>query len=94
MPVSFVVKNGSKMRARDVLAHAAAAVLHGERHVAARRERQVARRRGELDVGGLDGERAAVGHRVARVHREVHEHLRELVGVGEHRPDAVLQLRA
>ena len=39
-----------------------------------------------VDVGRprLDGEHAAAGHRIARVDREVQEHLLELVGVGLH----------
>ena len=34
------------------------------------------------DVGGADRERAAVRHGVARVHREIDDHLLELVQVG------------
>ena len=36
----------------------------------------------ELDVGGLDGELAAVGHGVAGVDRQVHQHLLDLARVG------------
>ena len=40
----------------------------------------------ELDVARLQGQRAAVGHGVAGVHREVHEHLLDLARVGRTRP--------
>jgi hypothetical protein len=36
----------------------------------------------ELDVGGLDGQPAAVGHGVAGVDHQVHQHLLELAGIG------------
>ena len=35
---------------------------------------------GQFDVAGLNGQRAPLGHGVARVHREVHEHLLDLLG--------------
>jgi hypothetical protein len=38
------------------------------------------------DVRGAHRELAAVRHRVARVHREVHDHLLDLRDVGLHRP--------
>ena len=38
----------------------------------------------ELYVGCFDGQLPAVGHRVARVDRQVHDHLLELVGIGAH----------
>ena len=37
--------------------------------------------RAELDIGGLDVQRAAEGHRVAGIYREVHHHLPDLGGV-------------
>ncbi len=42
----------------------------------------------ELHVGGLDGEAAAVGHRVARVHHQVHDHLLDLTRIGLHPPES------
>src|SRR6266545_510830 len=40
----------------------------------------------QLDIGGLDGELASRGHRVARIHGQIHEGLLELSGVS---PDAM-----
>jgi hypothetical protein len=40
------------------------------------------------DVARAERERAALGHRVARVHGEVDEYLLELAGIREHAPDA------
>jgi len=36
----------------------------------------------QLDVGRLHGQATPVGHRIAGVHHEVHQHLVELPGVG------------
>ena len=44
-------------------------------------------------VGRLDGEPAAVGHRVPRVDHQVHDHLLELARVGVHRAELRLQRR-
>ena len=38
------------------------------------------------DVAGIDGQRAAAGHGVAGVDREVHQHLLQLARVGQDRP--------
>jgi len=40
----------------------------------------------ENDVGGLNGERAALRHRIAGVDSEVHDHLLNLAGVGLRAP--------
>src|SRR5262249_31372299 len=58
-------------------------VAHREHDVRAGRDAEVLARVAlvELDVRGLDGERAAAGHRVARVDREVHDHLLDVAGV-------------
>ena len=39
----------------------------------------------ELDVGGLDRQRAASRHGIPRVHREVHDDLLHLPAIGHHR---------
>src|ERR1700743_1095118 len=41
----------------------------------------------ESDVGRLNCEPAAGGHRVARVYRKIHDDLLDLTGVGTHRPE-------
>ena len=41
---------------------------------------------------GLDPQGAARRHRVARVDREVHDHLLELAGIGAHRPEVTAVL--
>jgi hypothetical protein len=71
------------------LVDAAAGVGDREHHVGARRHAVVHRRvlLVEHDVGRLDGELAAHGHRVARVDGEVHEHLLDRAGVGAHVPE-------
>ena len=71
-PASFVVKNGSKARSRDLRRHARAVVADGQAHA-------------RLGPGDADGERAAGGHRVAGVDGEVDEDLLELRTVGQHR---------
>ena len=82
LPGSLVVKNGSKMLGTDRRRPCRAGVAHREHDVAAR----AAVRRGArvgLVAGRrrrLDGERAAVGHRVAGVDRQVHHHLLDLPG--------------
>ncbi len=45
----------------------------------------------EFDVRRLDRQRAAVGHRVARVDDEVHHHLADLLAVGADRREVGLQ---
>ena len=64
--------------------HAGAGVADGEHGVFPRRGGVVLRRVAavELDVARLDRELAARGHGVARVDREVHDHLLQLTGVG------------
>jgi hypothetical protein len=64
--------------------HARSRVGDRELDVAARRDaRGGGPARRELDLPRRDHEAPAVGHRVARVHREVHEHLLELAGIRE-----------
>ena len=71
LAVGLVVKNGSKARSATSGDHA--------------RRRRRARRPRRRSPGASHGDRqrAAVGHRVARVDREVHEHLLDLRAVGE-----------
>ena len=64
-PGSFVVKNGSNARSRTSVGHPVPVVGDGDPDAA-------------LAPGHGDRERAALGHRVARVDREVHEDLLEL----------------
>ena len=70
-------------------AHPDAGVADPQPHVAARLQaRRAARRSASSTVMfvGVDGQRAAVGHRVAGVDREVDQDLLELAGVGHDRP--------
>ena len=46
----------------------------------------------QLDVGGLDGQLAALRHRVAGVDRQVHDDLLDLAGIGFDRAE-LRQLR-
>jgi hypothetical protein len=82
---------GGHVRVEEPLAHrrvdADARVAHGEPRVGARREvlfAPLARVVGDERAGRFERERAAVGHRVARVGREVQEHLLDLPAVGAH----------
>ena len=80
-----MVKKGSKMPRPRLLVHAAARVRDRELDVGPGLHGHVARRvlLVELDVGGLDGELASLGHGVAGVDHEVHEHLLDLARVGQ-----------
>ena len=86
LPGSLVVKNGSNRRACTSGVMPVPVSRHREHHVGTRRHREVRRRvvLVELDVGGLDRQRAAVRHGVARVDREVHDDLLDLPAVGLH----------
>ena len=78
----------SEKRLEDVIererVHAGARVGNGHGGViAGARERLVgAVFRVEGRVAGLDDERAAVGHGIARIDAKVHQHLFDLSGVG------------
>ena len=85
LPFSLVVKNGSKMRARvcssmpqPVSVTASCTYDPGFTATWQRRVLLV-----DLHVGGLDRELAALGHGVAGVDHEVHEHLLDLTRVGQ-----------
>jgi hypothetical protein len=66
--------------------HAVPGIAHPQHHGIAVTRRPLAARGGE--IGGLDGERAALRHRVARVHRQVHQHLLDLRRIGLDPPQA------
>ena len=88
MPVALVVKNGSKTCARASSAMPAPVSLNDEPDEPPRPRRRDSRRQISSPTStsaGLDDQAAAVGHRVARVDRQVDDHLLELAGVG---PDA------
>ena len=81
LPGSFVVKNGSKMRAfvsasmpQPVSVHRRASTYRPAAAIPA----LSARLSSTMDVGGAHGQRAAARHGVARVHAEIDEHLLEL----------------
>src|SRR5205807_2597612 len=79
---------GSEERLEDVVAHfgahSFAGVAHEERRVLAFREPGPAHFAGvDARATGLEGQRAAVGHGVARVDREVQDHLLELSRISD-----------
>src|ERR671920_253988 len=45
----------------------------------------------EVGVGGVDGQCAAGGHRIARVDGEIDQDLFDLTGIGAHRPQVRVQ---
>ncbi len=70
----------------DLARHPAALILDREDDVPSGLELEAARIVGtDFGVARPDRQRAAVGHRVARVQREVEEHLLHLAGVGANR---------
>ena len=79
---------GREERLEDLCAglrvHPHPGVAHRQHHMRTRRRAPVLPdvRLVEFDVGGLDGEIAALRHRVARVDRQVHDDLFELARVG------------
>jgi hypothetical protein len=94
LPTSLVVKNGSNSRARVV--HARPGVRDREAHVLTRRNDA---RIGDgvpvhVDVRRLDREHAPVGHRIARVHSEIEQHLLELAAIGLDPAEVAVELGA
>ncbi len=81
-PTGLVVKNGSKIR-RRVASLIPSPVSRTSKLDVAPRLEPVARRV-DPHRRGLDDERASGGHRVARVHHQVHQHLLELPAIGAH----------
>ena len=94
-PLGLVVKNGSNARAAVGAIHPDAGVADAQPDVAARVHVRPGARVGgvDVDVLGVERQRAAVGHRVARVDREVEQHLLELAVVGHDRPQVGRQRR-
>ena len=91
MPVGLVVKNGSNARSITSRAHAGAGIADREQHIlAGGKSVAVGRDIGlvEIGVGGLDRQAAAVGHRVARVDREIEDRVFELVGIDRDLPQS------
>ena len=78
--------------------------LDGDVTAAGDRRQPAGARRQQREPGGAQGEGAAVGHGVARVDREVHQHLVELAGIDvddavgvlqcQFQPDALAQAAA
>ena len=87
LPLSFVVKNGSKIR--DNVSASIPVPDVADRHldVIAGLKRRVGGNadRVELDVPQFDGDPAAARHRVARVDHEVHQYLLDLRRVRQDR---------
>ena len=77
------------------LVHPAAGIGDGKHDVFARDDRDVLRgvRIVECGVSGFDRHGAAVGHRVARVDREIHDDLLDLVWIGACGREVVRQVR-
>jgi len=72
----------------DAGVHPHAAIRDGEHRVRSGNRPEVRLREClvEIDVGGFDRELAPFRHGIARVHREVHNHLLDLIGIGAHAP--------
>ncbi len=81
VPVSLVVKNGSKMRARTSGVIPRPVSLTISAHVRAADLGPLMR--WIVDNGGLDSQHAALGHRVARVQREVQKDAFNFNDVGD-----------
>ncbi len=79
----------------DAGVHAYAGVRDGEHRVGAGNRPEMGLREGvvEVDVGGFDRELAAIRHRVARIHDEIHDHLLDLIGIGPDVPQIGCQDR-
>ncbi len=75
---------------------AGAGVAHLAEHIFAAGKPPVLQRQqfALAHIRGADRDLAAVGHRVARVHREVHDHLENLALVGLHEPQVAAVLDA
>ena len=95
LPPSFVVKNGSKIRAAVSAVHAGSGVADRHLDVVAGLQPRMSGHADpvELDVAQLDHDFAAVRHRIARVDDEVHEDLLDLRAVGEHGREVGPELR-
>jgi len=88
LPVSFVVKNGSKMRERisgGIPCPVSATCMTSKPGLLLRRHAHILR--GERDVLRREHKAAARRHRVARIDAEVHQHLVKLRGIADDRPE-------
>ncbi len=92
MPRSLVVKNGSKMRGPHLGRDPDALVLQLEPHATARLDGD-AQLRGDVDVLGAHGDRAASRHRLAGVEQEIVDDLADLAPIAAHRPQVVGEQR-
>ena len=88
-PGALALLLGRKERLEDVglraLVHAAAGVAHRHQHVRAGGDGEEPTGIGlvQLDVGGFDGEPPPVGHGVAGIDGQVHDHLLDLARIGK-----------
>ena len=73
----------------DAGVHAHSGIRDGEHRVGPGHGPEVRLRVGliEVDIGGFDRQRAALRHRIAGIHREIHDHLLELIGIGADVPE-------
>ena len=95
MPVGLVVKNGSNARSRTSRLMPAPVVGHRQQDVLARGKSVLAVGRDigfvEIGVRRLDGQAAAIGHRVAGVDGEVEDRVFELIGIDRDLPQAACE---
>ena len=82
-PSGLVVKNGSNALLDHLRRHAGAGIADRQHHVLSRGHLGMRRGVGivEMRVRRFDGQLAAVRHRIARIDREIEQHVLELVGV-------------
>jgi hypothetical protein len=89
LPTSLVVKNGSKMRASFVagMPWPSSIERHGDVRPTGHHRAVAPKRLAQVYDPRLDPDLAALGHGVARVHDEVHDHLFELPSVDADRQE-------
>ena len=77
-------EKGLKNVGLNLAAHSNTGITDGEDHILARRDLGMASGKNFLkfDVSGLDGQPAALGHGIARIYRQVQDHLFHLSGIG------------
>ncbi len=93
MPISFVVKNGSKTFCAEVVANAGSGIGHTHGDIIAGRRLLRVNGMTERDVFGLDGQAAADLHRIARVDCKIEDRQFELCRIDHRRPQAPMQPR-
>src|SRR2546426_1032055 len=89
-PRSFGREERLERASLDLRRHPATGVGHREHHIAAGGTVRVLELR-EVDIAGLDGEPAALAHRIARIDREIDDHLLDLTGIRADLTDALGQ---